>query len=74
MTDDLTDIDYNICVMAIVKCDLLFRAVKYGLPCTLTKKNFGFPDLSEDETSELIQKLRESSEIAWLRNQPKEIL
>jgi hypothetical protein len=72
--DDLTETDYNICMMAIGKCHLLQRAVKAGLPCNLTKDNFGFPEMTADEEYALITKLYRASELAWLRSQPKEIL
>jgi hypothetical protein len=66
---ELSDTDYNICMMAIMKCQLIHRAVKVGLPCTLTSKNFGFPDMTDEEELELVDKLHEASELAWLRAQ-----
>jgi hypothetical protein len=66
---ELSDTDYNICMMAVMKCNLLHRAVKAGLPCTLTLKNFGFPEITDEEELELVEKLYQASELAWLRSQ-----
>ena len=73
MIESLTDIDLNICILAIVKCNLIWRAAKVGLPVNITKKNFGFPDMTQEEEHELLMKLSEQSEIAWLKSQPKEL-
>jgi hypothetical protein len=64
---NLSDTDYNICIMAVIKCNLLWRAVKAGLPVNLTDKCFGFVDLSDEEEDLLITKLYANSELAWLR-------
>ena len=70
MTLELTEVEYNICMMAVMKCNLLWRLVKADVQMVpLTKKNFGFPDLTEEEESQLIEKLYQNSELAWLRKQ-----
>lgn len=66
---NLSYVEYNTCVMAVTKCDILWRALKAGLPVTLTKEGFGFPDLTYDEESDLIQKLVNNAELAWLKEQ-----
>ena len=64
---NLTEIEYNICMLAVIKCHMLQGWINAGLPVNLTKKNFGFPDMSHDEEEILVQKLYENSQIAWLR-------
>lgn len=64
---DLTEEDYEICIRAITKCQLLNSYVKSGLPYTVTDKNFGFADLTKDEETILIDKLRKASKLAWLK-------
>jgi len=72
MTLELTQVEYNICMMAVMKCNLLWRLVKADVQMVpLTKKNFGFPDLTEEEIETLTEKLYKNSELAWLRDQPK---
>jgi hypothetical protein len=74
MNIELTEVEYNICMMAVMKCNLLWKAIQAGLPLVpLTDKNFGFPTMTQEEESELVEKLYQNSELAWLRNQPKEI-
>jgi hypothetical protein len=69
VSTELSEIDYNICLMAVVKCNLLWRAVKIGLPVNLDKRWFGFPDMTDDEEHELIEKLLNNSQLAWLKEQ-----
>ena len=72
MNIELTDVEYNICLLAVMKCNLLWKLVKAEVQMVpLTKKNFGFPDLTEEELESLTEKLSQNSELAWLRNQPK---
>jgi hypothetical protein len=66
---DLTDLDYGTCILAIAKCQLIWRAVKAGLPVTITKDNFGFCELSDEEESQLITKLANNKDIEWLKQQ-----
>jgi hypothetical protein len=69
MNNELTEEDLSICMLAVMKCDLLRRVVEVGLPCSLTSKNFGFPQLTEEEKSILIEKLYRNSQVAWLKTQ-----
>jgi hypothetical protein len=67
---ELSEVEYNICMMAVLKCDLLWRVIKSGLPLSpLTEKNFGFPDMTNEEVSVLVEKLHQLSQIAWLKEQ-----
>lgn len=66
---ELTQLDYGACILAITKCQLIWRAVKAGLPVTITKDNFGFCDITDEEESQLIIKLSNNRDIAWLREQ-----
>jgi hypothetical protein len=67
---DLSEVEYNICMLAVMKCDLLWRLIKSGLPISpLTEKNFGFPDMTNEEVSALVEKLYENSQLAWLKEQ-----
>jgi hypothetical protein len=69
---ELTEVEYNICLMAVLKCNLLHEITKSNLPMVpLTTKNFGFPDLTDEELDTLTNKLCKNSELAWLKNQPK---
>jgi phage terminase Nu1 subunit (DNA packaging protein) len=73
MNLELTEVEYNICLMAVRKCNFLWRCVKADVQMVpLTKKNFGFPDLTNEELDNLTEKLYKNSELAWLRDQPKE--
>lgn len=70
MVFELTEIEYNICMMAVMKCHFLNTLVKSGLELTpLTKKNFGFAEMTDEEESALIDKLHKHSELAWLKKQ-----
>lgn len=72
--EELTEVEYNICLMAVMKCNLLWKVVKADVQMVpLTKRNFGFPDLTDEELETLANKLCEHSQLAWLKNQPKEI-
>jgi hypothetical protein len=67
---ELSKTDYNICIMAVRKCHLLWKAVKAGLPLVpLTERNFGFVDMSDEEEHELFMKLYNNAQIAWLKEQ-----
>ena len=71
---ELTEVEYNMCLMAVMKCNLLHEITKSNLPMSpLTKKNLGFPDLTEEELETLTTKLCKCSELAWLKSQPKVI-
>lgn len=68
----LSELDYNICMMAVMKCHLLNTYVKAGVQmCPLTTKNFGFAEMTDEEESLLVEKLFRNSELAWLREQRK---
>jgi len=69
MDAELSEIDFNICMLAVMKCQLLHHIVETGLPCSLTSKNFGFPELTDEEESILIEKLYQGSQLAWLKTQ-----
>jgi hypothetical protein len=70
----LTEVEYNICMLAVMKCNLLWKFVKAEVQMVpLTKRNFGFPDLTEEELDTLIEKLYKNSELAWLRSQRSEL-
>lgn len=66
---ELTEEQYCLCINAIIKCKLLSDIVKHDLPCNLTSKNFRFPEITSDEESELVIKLHQLSQIAFLRSQ-----
>jgi hypothetical protein len=69
METELSEIDFNICMLAVMKCHLLHQVVEIGLPCSLNSKNFGFPELTDEEESVLIEKLYKASQLAWLKTQ-----
>jgi len=72
--DEMSETDYNICMQAVIKCHLLRGWVDAGLVCTLTPKTFGFVTLTDEEEHVLIEKLYKRAQLAWLREQPKEII
>jgi hypothetical protein len=67
----LSEDEYYICAMAIIKCHLLNKYVKAGLDVRLTPKNFRFHDMTDDEENKLVEKIYYNSELKWLQNQPK---
>jgi hypothetical protein len=70
MCEELSETDYNICMMAVMKCHLLNTYVKSGIQMNpLTEKNFGFAEMTDEEESALINKLHKASELSWLRSQ-----
>ena len=66
--EELTEQEYEICLQAVVKCHLLRSYVKSGLHVTLTDKNFGFAEITDEEETVLINKLNNAAKIAWLKN------
>ena len=73
MSFELTEVECNICMLAVMKCNLLWKFVKTEVQMVpLTTRNFGFPDLTEEELDTLIEKLHKNSELAWLRSQRSE--
>jgi hypothetical protein len=69
MSEELTETDYNICIMAVMKCQILRKYSESGLPITLDDKSFGFAKMSDEEESALIAKLHSASQVAWLKEQ-----
>ena len=65
--NELTERECSICMSALVKCCILEGYLNAGLPVTLTKKNFGFPEMTSDEEEALVQKLHDYAQIAWLK-------
>jgi hypothetical protein len=85
---ELTETDYGTLALALGKCRLMQDFTKDGdfKLCLIAKKNipligtlltmvppFGFPEMSDDEMHDLVQKLDELQKIAWFKEQPKEI-
>ncbi len=68
---ELSEDEYLILFQALQKCIILKRAVKAGLPVTLTDKNFGFAEMTLDEEEQLSDKLLDLSKVAWLQEQKK---
>ena len=82
--DDITDIEYNMLLLALAKCNMLQGLTKSGefKLCIVSQDHiapaaqqghilmvlpFGFPEMTEQEYNDLMQKLSDGSDIAWLR-------
>ncbi len=67
MNLELTEQEWNILYMALIKCDIIKRRVKSGRTVRLDDTTFGFADLSRDEYEKLTKKINANSDLAWLR-------
>jgi hypothetical protein len=63
----LTEKEINTLMLAIIKCNILQTIIDAGLPVTLNRGNFGFPDLTDEEVMATLSKLHALSHIAWLK-------
>lgn len=63
----LTEKDCSTLMLALVKVRILYNAAKAGLDVKITPKNFGFPEMTDEEEWELVQKLYANSQIEWLK-------
>ena len=66
---ELTREEYGACILAVTKVQLIWRAVKAGLPVNITKDNFGFCDITDEEEMLLVTKLANNQELLWLKQQ-----
>lgn len=68
---ELSSDDWSLCLLMLLKCELIHDAVNAGLPFNITKKNFGFPEVFKDKEKlyAILQKLEDNSKVAWLREQ-----
>lgn len=66
---ELTEEECSICMSAVMKCILFERFTQAGIPMKLTNKNYGFPQMTDEEEDALIKKLHGLSQIAFLKSQ-----
>jgi len=64
---ELTKDEYNLCVLAITRCNMLMNAIKTDGGFDINKDTFKFPDMTSEEEKKLCMKLFNNAEIAWLK-------
>jgi hypothetical protein len=71
MDIDLRSDEWGTLLLLLLKCELLNDAVQAGLPVTLTKDNFKFPDGFSDKSAvrSIAQKIYHNESLAWLKEQ-----
>ena len=69
---DLSEKECALLMGALIKCHLLHTWVKAGLKVELTSKNFNFPDLTDDEEMEIVEKIYRISQLAYLKEHKNE--
>jgi hypothetical protein len=68
MTDTiLSERECLILAKALIKCRILWRYVGADIPVNLNQKNFGFPEMTDDEEIDLIHKLYTLEQLAFLK-------